>query len=332
MSDTHRWAFVGLASMALFGCESAWKRENLLQAEWMNYAEGKPREPDGRAEAVDREIAEHEERCAEEASEHCIRAGILLLFSKPTVEAGRAKAPLLRGCVASLTDRQVSPRACTFLGIAVLWGGEGLAPDHETGVKLVGERCASGDALACAHAGLALDTGVGGARDPVAAVAKYDQACSIRKMYAASIAHTKVTAPTLTREPLACLRLATMIEHGLLEGGAALAGQLYADVCRFAEGFDERVRLDACERGAPLFLAHGYTFEPVDVPLGPIGMSDDGEVLSNEGMRGSTAMDLAVDGCWMGGPRSCETLRIVFELQEKRGELFDLRPATEGAP
>lgn len=308
------------------GCESAWRKENALQAEWMGYAE-KPRAHD-LFDVVEHELPELEEKCRADRWGTCLRAGRLLLFDSREVEAGRAKPLLFRECTASLTDEHADPKTCTFLGIALLWGGADLAAEPALGHRLLGERCATGDTLACAYQGFAVETGAGAARDVDRATALYEKACSIEQKYRA-IAHGEAPPKfASTREPMACWRLGALEEHGIRGGDLALAAQLYADVCLLAEGPDDRVRLQACERGAPLFLAHAYTFQSVDPPLGPIGADLYGDLVDST-FDGANAADLATAGCYDGGERSCEVLKIVFELRESQGNLFDLRPALD---
>lgn len=315
----------------------------------MGWAEGEPVERSWSIHSV----AAWERDCARGKFDSCFEAASLLLFGPPDVaDPARAKPILLDMCIAAFTRKDVphGMHACTHLGVGLLTGVGNLPAEPTVGLELLREQCRAKDARACAYSALALEKGLGAEKDLPSALARYDELCSARRYFRATLdllrsgdtlegvgpppMMSPLPAPgtvdrsglpvgAATREPFACLRVATLIEEGALDDGIDVAAQLYADVCLEAQLLEHSASADVCARAATLFLEHGYTTHPelVGLPYGPLASGIEGSIER----KGATAWDLSAQGCFLGSEAACKTLRAIYDLEEARGELFDLR-------
>lgn len=339
---------LGLASAA---CDHQWRASNKLQEQFLGWAEGEPVERNWSIQF----LAGWERDCAVGKFDTCFQAGSLLLFGPPDVaDPARAKPILLDMCIAAFTKQRVEHgmHACTFLGIGLLTGVGNLDADPRVGLQLLQEQCRARDRRACAYSAFALEKGLGTEKDLPAALAQYDELCSARRYFRVTldllaagdtleglgppsaffgtslpprsvVDRSGLPVGRATREPFACLRVATLVETGVIDDRIDVAAQLYADVCLDAQLLEERANADVCAHAATLFLDHGYTTHPelVGVPLGPLAPAIEGNIVR----VGANAWDLSAQGCFFGSKAACKMLRAIYDLEESRGEIFDLR-------
>ena len=152
-------------------------------------------------------------------------------------------------------------------------------------------------------------------KDAVRATIGYGQACVLR----ASLVNDPEDKRRLAvgaRDPLACYRLAGMIERGEAEGGLAVAAQLYADACLTPTNEYPSVTGAACTRAAEIHFRHGWEYKP-RAELGGFNINLYPDV--------ADAFDFSSRGCLSGALGSCAILKTIYEEREAKGTWFDLR-------